>query len=94
MLPRLDRLALHAKVAPTGAYVPCTPGQDTPTPEAAHAWLLEHPDELDLFTMEPLAEPIGEDTHRPPIGYLSASSHRGALAQSLLRSPVECRVPV
>ena len=61
MLPRLDRLALHAEaLPPTGAYVPCTPGQATP--EAAHAWLREHPDELDLFTMEPLADPIGEDT--------------------------------
>ena len=60
MLPRLDRLALHTKVAQTGVYVPCTPEQDTL--EAAHAWLRQHPGELDLYTMEPLAQPIGEDT--------------------------------
>ena len=60
MLPRLDRLALHTKVAQTGVYVPCTPEQDTV--EAAHAWLRQHPDELDLYTSEPLSDPIGEDT--------------------------------
>lgn len=60
MLPRLDRLALHTKVAQTGVYVPCTPEQDTV--EAAHEWLRQHPGELDLYTSEPLSNPIGVNT--------------------------------
>lgn len=60
MLPRLDRLTLHARAARTDAYVPCAPGQDGPV--RAFGWLQEHPEEVDPFTQESLAEPVGEDS--------------------------------